>query len=193
MKIEASIVSVGSWNSKIFTPAWVSANVFAMPEGESMNIALNEQMMTLSYVWKDVQLLMSDNRIELKSNKCSSEVLLLMEQCYQRLSNLLPYTPVTAVGFNLNLTLTPDEFKATNVSTLIQKQNVDIYSNGAQTFSAVKDNSVRSFVIQTNPDSAEIKANFHYPQPQNIPAVGSAFGIIELEMKYFLGYEFSIQ
>ena len=192
MKIEASIVSVGSWNSRIFTPAWVSANVFAMPDGESMNIDLNEQQMNLSYVWKDIQLLMYDTRIEFKSNKCSKETLALMEQCYQRLSELLPYTPVAAVGYNLNLTLTLDEYKQTAVSGVVEEKKIDIYTDGTQTFSAVKDGAVRSFVVQLNADSAEIRANFHYPQPKLTPAVGTAFGIIESEMKHFYGNEFSI-
>ena len=57
MEKNASIVSVGSWNPRIFTPSWVSANVFAMPEGESMNISLNEKQMNLAYTWKDILLL----------------------------------------------------------------------------------------------------------------------------------------
>ena len=192
MKIEASIVSVGSWNSRIFTPAWVSANIFAMPNGESMNIALNEQQMTLSYEWNGIQLIMSDIRIEFKSNKQSKETLALMEQCYQRLSELLPYTPVVAVGYNLNLTLTLDEYKQTVVSGMLEQKKIDIYTNGTQTFSAVKDGAVRSFVVQLNPGNAEIRANFHYPQPKFTPAVGTAFGIIESELKHFIGNEFSI-
>ena len=192
MKVEASIVSVGSWNSRIFTPAWVSANVFAMPNGESMNIALNEQQMTLSYEWNGIQLIMSDTRIEFKSNKQSKETLALMEQCYQRLSELLPYTPVVAVGYNLNLTLTLDEYKQTVVSGMLEQKKIDIYTNGTQTFSAVKDGAVRSIVVQHNPDNAEIRANFHYPQPKFTPAVGTAFGIIESELKHFIGNEFSI-
>ena len=191
-KIEASIVSVGSWNSRIFTPAWVSANIFAMPDGKSMKIALNEQQMTLSYVWKDIQLLMSDTRIEFKSSQCRKETLTLMEQYYQRISELLPYTPVAAVGYNLNLTLTPDEYKQTVVSGMLEQKNIDIYTNGTQTFSAVKDGAVRSFVVQLNADNAEIRANFHYPQPKLTPAVGTAFGIIESEMKHFIGDEFRI-
>lgn len=192
MKVEASIVSVGSWNARIFTPAWVSANVFAMPDGESMNIALNEQQMTLSYEWNDIQLLMSDTRIELKSNKRSKETLALMEQCYQRLSELLPFTPVAAVGYNLNLTLTLDEYRQTAVSGVFEQKKIDIYTNGTQTFSAVVDGTVRSFVVQQNTDNAEIRANFHYPQPKLTPAVGTAFGIIESEMKHFIGNEFNI-
>lgn len=192
MKVEASIVSVGGWNSRIFTPAWVSANVFAMPDGESMNIALNEQQMTLSYEWNDIQLLMSDTRIELKSNKRSKETLALMEQCYQRLSELLPFTPVAAVGYNLNLTLTLDEYGQTAVSGVFEQKKIDIYTNGTQTFSAVVDGTVRSFVVQQNTDNAEIRANFHYPQPKLTPAVGTAFGIIESEMKHFIGNEFNI-
>ena len=192
MKVEASIVSAGSWNLRIFTPAWVSANVFAMPDGESMNIALNEQQMTLCYVWKDIQLLMFDTRIEFKSSKCSKETLTIMEQCYQRLSELLPYTPVAAVGYNLNLTLSLDEYKQALVSGMLELKKIDIYTNGTQTFSAIKDGAVRSFVVQLNADNAEVKANFHYPQPKQTPAVGTAFSIIESEMKHFIGNEFSI-
>lgn len=192
MKVEASIVSVGSWNTRIFTPAWVSANVFVMPDGESMNIALNEQQMTLSYEWNGIQLLMSDTRIEFKSSKRSKETLALMEQCYQHLSELLPYTPVIAVGYNLNLTLTLDEYKQTAVSGMFEQKKIDIYTNGTQTFSAIKDGAVRSFVVQLNADNAEIRANFHYSQPKLTPAVGTAFGIIESEFKHFTDNEFSI-
>ena len=115
-----------------------------------------------------------------------------MEQCYQRLSELLPFTPVAAVGYNLNLTLTLDEYGQTAVSGVFEQKKIDIYTNGTQTFSAVVDGTVRSFVVQQNTDNAEIRANFHYPQPKLTPAVGTAFGIIESEMKHFIGDEFRI-
>ena len=193
MKVEASIVSLGGWNSRIFTPVWVSEKVFAMPEGESMNIALNEQQLSLAYIWKNIQLLMSDTRIELKSQQCTRDTMFLMEQCYHRLSSLLPYTPVSAVGFNLNLYLSSDEFNKTVVSTLLNHSKLGIYQSGAQTFTATIDGTVRSFVVKSNESVAEIRANFHYPTPNTIPEVGSAFMLIETEMQHFLGYGLDIQ
>lgn len=191
MKTEASIVSIGNWNSRIFTPSWVSENVFAMPEGESMNIRLNEQQLTLIYFWNDIQLLMSDSRIEFKTEHCTPDILVLMEQCYLRLTELLPYTPVSAVGFNLNLHLTPEEFRQTKVGQQVKPQIIGDYTGDTLTFKSKKDDSIRSFVISQNTDGDDISANFHYPDPKHLPAVGTGFEQIAIELKEFLGYEYS--
>lgn len=192
MKKSASIVSVGSWNPRIFTPSWVSANVFAMPEGESMNISLNEKQMNLAYTWKDILLLIVDRGIEMKSDKVSMETLQSMEEIYNRLSQTLPYTPLTAVGFNLNLILTKDEYEKTTMAGLITQQTVDIYKSQSQSFVAEKDGAIRSFDIRKQNDSVEIRCNFHYNMPQELPTCGSVFPIIISEQKHFLGYELSI-
>lgn len=193
MKVEASIVSLGSWNSRIFTPTWVSDKVFAMPEGESMNVGLNEQQLYLTYVWKNIQLLITDNRIELKTDHCTVEILTLMEQCYLRMSECLPYTPVTAVGFNLNLHLSKEEFQHTTASKLQSPQPIGDYSCNTLTYSANKDNAARSFVIQQTANGGDIRVNFHYPRPNQLPAVGTSFELMASEMKQFLGYEYRIE
>ena len=194
MKVEASIVSLGSWNSRIFTPTWVSDKVFAMPEGATMNVGFNELQMSLTYLWKNIQLLITDSRIEFKTDQCTSEILTLMEQCYLRLSEFLPYTPVSAVGFNLNFHLSKEEFQHTAVSKLQRPQPIGDYNCNTLTFSANKDNANRSFVIlQTAEGDGDIRVNFHYPCPNQLPAVGTSFELIASEMKQFFGYEFNIK
>ena len=157
-----------------------------------MEIGLNEQQLNLLYKWKGIILLMLDNRLELRSDNCSHESLSLMELFYQRLSDLLPYTPVYGVGFNINLTLTNEEYAGTNICGLVERRYLDIYCNNSHTFSAEKDGAFRSFVIQLNDDNVEIRANFHYSDPKKVPAVGTTFSIIEKELKHFLSHEFSI-
>ena len=193
MKVEASIVSLGSWNSRIFTPTWVSEKVFAMPEGESMTVGLNDPQLSLTYIWKNIHLLITDSRIELKTDQCSSEILTLMEQCYLRLSEYLPYTPVSAVGFNLNFHLTQEEFLQTTASKLQRPKSIGDYSCNTLTYSANKDYATRSFVIQQMVEGGDIRVNFHYPRLNQLPAVGTSFEIIASEMKQFLGYEYSIK
>ena len=159
MKVEASIVSLGSWNSRIFTPTWVSEKVFAMPEGDSMNVGLNDQQMSLTYLWKNIQLLINDSRIEFKTNQCTKE-----------------------------------EFQDASVSKLQMPKPIGDYNCNALTYSANKDNANRSFVIlQTAEGSGDIRVNFHYPRPNQLPAVGTSFELIASEMKQFLGYEYSIK
>lgn len=192
MVITASIISLGSWNPRIFTPEWVSTNVFSMPEGDTMNIAINEKQMNLTYEWKGIQLIMTDRGIEMKTNESSFAVLNKMEIIYQHLSEVLPYTPITAVGYNLNLTLSKDEFEKTKVAEIIKPQTVDIYKSNSQTFSVLKDGAIRSFDVRTSEDVAEIRCNFHYAAPQKEPHDTSVFKIIINELIHFLGYELTL-
>lgn len=193
MKFDASIVSLGSWNSRIFTPDWVSNNIFAMPEGESMNISLDENQLSLSYEWKSIHFIMSDDRVVFKTNENSASTLKLMEECYKRLIDLLCYTPISAVGFNLNLILNNDEFLSTKINALIKTQNVGEYVNTSFTFNNFKDKFQRNIVVKINKNGGEIRANFHYPRYVSLPTVGTAFTQIASDLINFLGYEFSFK
>lgn len=192
MIISASIVSVGSWNPRIFTPEWVSTNVFSMPEGDTMNIALNERQMNLTYTWKGIQLLMTDRGIEIKTDVRSMDVLIQMEKIYKHLNDVLPYTPITAVGYNLNLTLTKEEFEKTKVAEIIKPQAIDVYTSNSQTFSAVKDGAIRSFDVRISDSAAEIRCNFHYVASLKVHNSISNFKLIITELTNFLGYELSL-
>lgn len=192
MKKVASIISVGSWNPKIFNPEWVSANVFAMPEGETMDIRLNDKQMTLTYIWKDIMFSMTDKGIELKTEKCEAQVLQLMEAIYKHLMEVLQYTPITAFGYNLNLSLTAEEYAKTKISGLVQMQVLDIYKETSHSFTAVKDGVLRTFDIRSIEDGAEIRCNFHYTQKNSLPNEGTVFNIIASEFQHFLGYELDI-
>jgi hypothetical protein len=116
-----------------------------------------------------------------------------MEQCYCRLTEMLPYTPINAVGYNYNLSLSLDEFQKTSICKIIQPQMVDVYTNNVQTFSALKDGAQRSFTIIVKTDGAEIRSNFNYVNPKDLPPVGTAFGMIKTELKHFVGNELRIE
>ncbi len=192
MKAEAIIVSVGSWNSRIFTPAWVAEYVFDMPKGETMNIALDEQQLSLTYIWNGIQFLMTNNRVILKTDSCSKEKLCFMEKCYQRLSDTLSYTPISAVGFNVNLYLTQEEFCETEVYGIIQHQSIANYVNSSQTFSAMIEKVIRNFTIRTSKNGVEIVANFHYQDFSTTYVYEGVFEIINSELKKFLGNDFAM-
>lgn len=191
MKKTASIVSLGGWNPRIFTPDWVSVNVFSMPEGDSMNVSINEKQMNLTYTWKDIQLSITDRGVEMKANAESHDTLKEMEGIYNHLSEILPYTPVSAVGYNFSVVLTKEEFGKTDIAGISVPKDIDIYTCNSQTFVANKDGAIRSFDIRRKNDGVEIRCNFHYNMPQSNMADSSIFDIIILELKHFLGYELS--
>lgn len=194
MKTEASIVSIGNWNARIFTPNWVSENIFVMSDGDTMDMGLNEQpQLTLTYIWNKIQLLTSDSRIEFKTNQCTTDTLGQMEQCYLRLAELLPHTPVSAVGFNLNLHLTQEEFQNTKVGKEVKPQSIGDYIGDTLIFKAEKEGAIRSFSISQNNEGGDIRINFHYTDPKHLPAIGTGFEQIASELKDFLGYEFNFR
>ena len=137
--------------------------------------------------------LVTDSRIDFKTDQCTSEILTLMEQCYLRLSEYLPYTPITAVGFNLDFHFTQEEFQQTTVGKLQRPRSIGEYNCNTVTYSSNKDNATRSFVIQQTAEGGEIRVNFHYSRPNRLPAVGTCFELIATEMRQFLGYEYSIK
>ncbi len=191
MEKTASIVSVGSWNPRIFTPNWVSENVYSMPEGDTMNVSLNDKQMNLTYNWKGIQFFITDRGIEIKADVNSLSILKEMERIYKHLSDILSYTPVSAVGYNLNILLSKEEFEKSNIGGLLFPNDINIYTCNSQTFAANKDGAIRSFDVRRTKDGAEIKCNFHYANPQDIPSDSSIFEIAISELKHFLGYELS--
>jgi len=192
MKKIASIVSIGGWNQRLFTPDWVSANVFEMPAGESMNINLNDKQLTMSYSWKNIQFTATDKGIELISIDCTSESTKLIDKVYRHLLEMLPYTPVSAYGYNIILSLTKEEFNKTAVYSHVPFNSFDIYKSASHSFSIFKDGSTRTFEIRPNGSGAEIRCNFHFANNCAFPSEGTIFDIISAELNTFLGYEFSL-
>ena len=156
-----------------------------------MNVSLNDKQMNLTYNWKGIQLLITDRGIEIKANVTSLTILKEMERIYKHLSEILPYTPVSAVGYNFIILLSKEEFERSNIAGIITPKDIDIYSCNSQTFVANKDGAIRSFDVRRTKEGAEIKCNFHYTNPLDIPSDSSIFEIVISELKHFVGYELS--
>ena len=192
MNIQASIVSIGNWNTRIFTPDWVSANVFCIPEGKSMNIRLDDKNLTLLFIWEDIQFLPTDNSIEIRTNQVSKETLKQIDGIYKHLANLLHCTPVSAFGYNLLITMSQDEFDKTAVAKIVQTPSISEYVTTSHKFNVIKDGAIRSFEIKFQGDQIEIACNFQYNQIKRLPTDNVVFDLIISELTKFLGYEYKL-
>jgi hypothetical protein len=93
-----SIVVVGFWNQRIFTPQWVANDIFQQPEVEVLvsvvpckPIIFRNQM---------VELRVESERIELIARRADDEALNQAETFACRVLEKLSITPVSAVGVN---------------------------------------------------------------------------------------------
>lgn len=154
-----------------------------------MDVSLNDRQMNLIFNWKGIQLAVTDRGLEIKSDADSLDRLKKIEGIYRHLADILPYTPISAVGYNLNVSLSKEELGKSNIAGMVIPSDIDGYKCNSQTFTAIKDGAVRSFDIRKTEGGAEIRCNFHYVKPQDISPDCPIFEIIIRELKHFLGYE----
>lgn len=99
VRTDCTIVIVGIWNVGIFQPDWVAKNVF---DGRAIQLEVNVGMPpAIRYHCGRAMLIVSGDRLigslQEETNEASDEVQGLLV----RILELLPHTPVSALGINL--------------------------------------------------------------------------------------------
>jgi len=93
-----NVVIVGAWNPGIFTPAWLGANLFSNPEIQ-IEFALTPGVPT-RITGDGVIVVAAADRVTLAPKETTVEALGKAERLAQKLLELLPHTPIRAVGVN---------------------------------------------------------------------------------------------
>lgn len=184
----ASIVSVGNWNPAIFTPQWVMDNVFRLPEGESIQVNLNEKLMSLTFFWDDIAFSVTDNRLEFKTNKVVAERLEAMDSLFRYLAEMLPYTPITALGYNYNLIGTEEEVSNMLPWPMDKFPQINGYELSSSVFSTSIGDGQSNINIRCGKEKCEIACNLQYLQLRSLPQDTLPFNIIKTEIKKIFGY-----
>ena len=189
MEINASIVSIGGWNSHIFTPQWVATNVFGVSDGTSMELKLDERQMTLLYKSGDIVFSSTEIGVEFKTQNATIDNCLKLERFYQHLVELLPYTPIRAFGYNYNLVFPLDVFLKTRLARFVERKDIGVdYRTSSFSFTVSKEKSLRSVNVNFQEDKVEVVCNFQYNRITDIPET-SVFECIKDELKQILGNE----
>src|SRR5437867_2471575 len=94
-----TIVVAGAWNANIFTPAWVSANVF---NGQNINLEMQigPGGPAIKYHFGRMTLIVKSDMIIAGAREPTTEAMDEMSGALRKILELLPYTPVTALGVN---------------------------------------------------------------------------------------------
>jgi hypothetical protein len=101
MKIKSesySLIIAGSWNRHIFTPEWVSRNIFKADQVQ-IEFPINA-IGPLRFEYQKVRLIPAANRLLFIALDNQDETLKKIETMANSISDLLPHTPVTAFGIN---------------------------------------------------------------------------------------------
>ncbi len=94
-----TVVLVGSWNVRIFSPLWVGQHLFDSKEVE-MEVGIGAGVHPMRYRKGDALIIPRDDRIIFGTRSDRDEALSLLESLSSKTLDLLPHTPISAVGIN---------------------------------------------------------------------------------------------
>jgi len=103
--IQVSTVIVGSWNPKIFTPAWVKKNLFVLESNQEIQGLVNFDEMDFGFEWQGVTILPKSNVFEIRFDSYTEAKAILVSTIVVKVLELLPQTPVKALGVNMTYQL----------------------------------------------------------------------------------------
>jgi hypothetical protein len=93
-----SIVLAGAWNPRIFTPAWLTANVF---HSQSLSVEFPVQPLApYRFSANGVMIVPSHSRVILSPQNLRDETLAELERQAINVLELLPHTPLEGAGTN---------------------------------------------------------------------------------------------
>ena len=94
-----TVVLVGSWNVRIFSPLWVGQHLFDSKEVE-MEVGIGAGAHPMRYRKSAALIIPRDDRIIFGTTSYRDEALSLLESLSSTTLDLLPHTPISAVGIN---------------------------------------------------------------------------------------------
>ena len=157
-----NIICPGSWNKRIFTPAWVASNLFELEKNE-IEVAFNPAEMDMGYSYNNkVVLFPRDNSIEIKVNVIDEESKIFSVNLINKILSLLPQTPIRALGFNIRYVFKKDEdYPIVNRMNQIIC-NYDEFSTNQIKFSKEFDNYQLNLITEIKANEYIINFNFHH-------------------------------
>ena len=94
-----NIVLLGGWNRSIFTPQWVASSLGQVDE-VGFQLAVEDPNLPFRISFRDYVLIVRSDRLHLYSTIVSEESLRGTRDLAVRLLEMLPHTPISALGVN---------------------------------------------------------------------------------------------
>ncbi len=97
-----SIVCLGSWNKKLFTPQWISQNLYDSPHSNKLiEGTINPVELEFTFRLNNVSLIPKEKSIELLVHENSEDAINYANKLFVKIITLLPHTPIVGLGFNI--------------------------------------------------------------------------------------------
>jgi len=169
MKINsANFIVLGNWNKKNFTPDWVKNNLFDNPNDIDFEGIVNFEDFDLGYSCNDLIIMPRENSLEISLKQFSVENITAATKLLIKIFNLLPHTPLKAIGFNLKFFFFFfEDNELINLSNKLFSSSLTLPLTQIK-FTENKDTYLLNIIIDNFNEDLIINYNFHYNQILNL-------------------------
>lgn len=160
----ANFVILGNWNKKIFTPDWVKKFLFEVPKEIELQGIFNFEDLDLGFSYQDLILMPKENSLEISLKQFTEENIKTATQLLMKLFNLLPHTPIKALGFNIKYIANKNEKnELINISDQIFSSSKKMPLTQIK-FTEDKDKYLLNIIVDNLNENLLLNFNFHYNQ-----------------------------
>jgi hypothetical protein len=166
---QISAIILGNWNPKIFTPLWIKTQLFEIETREEIEIQLDFNDLELGFRYQNLFISPRQNLLDIKidsidkffSNATTNEE--SFANVLIRIFNLLPQTPIKALGINVAYT-----FQANDKNVFVNpisdiKSPLKGFETNSVRRSAKKENYIINIISEKPSDHTVIVTiNYHY-------------------------------
>ena len=96
-----AIFIIGNWNPRIFTPAWIKTKLFELKPTDEIEGLVNFDDMDFAFRHNNITIVPKYNILEITTENVSVEINNEIANIITKIFELLPQTPVKALGINL--------------------------------------------------------------------------------------------
>ena len=187
-----SIKLVAHWNTYIFSPEWINKYIVSKftPETKQVEIFANFMDRDYGYNIAGIQLIPKDTVLEIKINKDEIEKdykkLVIMNLILLEILFLLPHTPLTAIGINVdyNLPLTEKNLIVDYFNN-VKEIKLNDFNTQQVRISKKIENYNLNLIVTSDGDLLKINFNYYFNPPfsfnENI--INKLIEITELQME----------
>lgn len=159
-----TLVLAGRWNKYIFTPTWVSENIFQTSEVQ-VEVAIDNLDAPIRYQYQNIRFTVEPARVIFTSLANEPEVFTSIERIAKHLCELLPQTP--AIGYGINIVFVCDPVPSA-VNSLLTIPDSRLFSDNLLTISSQTvvrklafDGQVCNLSVAIEGSKAIFSFNFH--------------------------------
>ena len=163
-----TLVVVGDWNTRIFTPDWVGAKLFEADD-LTTEVSLTPGQSMVRFTHAGVRIIPQDDRLVIGVQDIASDTLSRAEEVGVRLLSLLPHTPVTAYGVNFGFLEARPRTALTAVFRASDHKRIsEMYEIGRieLTRTLGLDEGVLNLKHVFDDPTVELHFNFHHQSPE---------------------------